>query len=438
MAAPERRDLRPVALGPPRSTGAGSVDVPRGPDGAAGTGPRHRACHLGEGDALVAVTPGAIALCVLTADCAPLALGSPEGVFAAVHAGWRGLVAGVVERGRAAHAGPGGHRRGRGARTVHPRRLLRVRRVRTSTPSPTGLRRRRCGPTTGTGGRRSTCRPAVGAALGRAGADAVDGVDACTACGGGYFSHRARADAGRQALVVWSRPGGTRVTGSPATPSRGSRERLADIRARIEAAVPRSRRGHPDGRDQGFRARRGADRGGRRADGGGGELRRRAGGQGRRDGRRPRTRPRSGTSSGPSSATRWPRLAPLVPCWQGVARAEEGRAIARRRPGATVLVQVDVAGLPGRGGVPAGRPSRDLVAALRDEDLDVAGLMAVGPPGPAGGRPAGLRQVPAPGRRARPAGALHGHDRRPRGGPVGGIDDGPGRAGPVRRAPAPP
>ena len=32
------------------------------------------------------------------------------------------------------------------------------------------------------------------------------------------------------------------------------------------------------------------------------------------------------------------------------------------------------------------------MAALRDEDLDVAGLMAVGPPGPAGGRPA---RVPA-------------------------------------------
>ena len=36
-------------------------------------------------------------LAVLTADCAPVALGSPEGVHAAVHVGWRGLVAGVVE-----------------------------------------------------------------------------------------------------------------------------------------------------------------------------------------------------------------------------------------------------------------------------------------------------------------------------------------------------
>ena len=75
------------------------------------------------------------------------------------------------------------------------------------------------------------------------------------------------------------------------------------------------------------------------------------------------------------------RLAPVVAWWQGVSRVEEGRAIAGRRPGATVLVQVDVAGLPGRGGCPPDEVP-DLVGALRDLDLDVAGLMAVGPPGP--------------------------------------------------------
>ena len=75
------------------------------------------------------------------------------------------------------------------------------------------------------------------------------------------------------------------------------------------------------------------------------------------------------------------RLAPLVAWWQGVARLEEGRAIARRHPGATVLVQLDVAGLPGRGGCSPDRVP-ELVEGLRDEDLEVAGLMAVGPPGP--------------------------------------------------------
>ena len=87
-----------------------------------------------------------------------------------------------------------------------------------------------------------------------------------------------------------------------------------------------------------------------------------------------------------------PRLAPLVACWQAVGRIEEGRAIAQRHPGARVLVQVDVAGLPGRGGVAPSEVAA-LVTALRDEDLDVAGLMAVGPPGPPEGARAGFRTV---------------------------------------------
>jgi hypothetical protein len=88
------------------------------------------------------------------------------------------------------------------------------------------------------------------------------------------------------------------------------------------------------------------------------------------------------------------RLAPLVACWQGVSRLEEGRAIAKRWPGAGVLIQVDIAGIPGRGGCePAGVPG--LVSAVRDQGLAVAGLMAVGPPGPPEGSRAGFRAVTA-------------------------------------------
>jgi pyridoxal phosphate enzyme (YggS family) len=75
------------------------------------------------------------------------------------------------------------------------------------------------------------------------------------------------------------------------------------------------------------------------------------------------------------------RLAPMVSWWQSLSRVEEGRAVAKRRPGAHVLVQVDVAGLPGRSGCPP-EEAVGLVSALRDEDLSVEGLMAVGPPGP--------------------------------------------------------
>jgi hypothetical protein len=76
------------------------------------------------------------------------------------------------------------------------------------------------------------------------------------------------------------------------------------------------------------------------------------------------------------------RLAPLVDCWQSVSRIEEGRAIARRRPGASVLVQVDVVGGKGRNGC-APEEVSGLVAVLGDEELDVVGLMTIGPPGPA-------------------------------------------------------
>ena len=86
------------------------------------------------------------------------------------------------------------------------------------------------------------------------------------------------------------------------------------------------------------------------------------------------------------------RLAPLVSCWQSVGRIEEGRAIARRHPGARILIQVDVVGLPGRSGVgPEG--VGELVAALRDENLDVAGLMTVGPPGDPEEARSGFRTV---------------------------------------------
>ena len=88
-----------------------------------------------------------------------------------------------------------------------------------------------------------------------------------------------------------------------------------------------------------------------------------------------------------------PRLAPIVSCWQGVWPGS-------RRAGPSP------AGAPGPGSwsrwtwpaCPAGvacAPAdvAGLVAALRDEDLDVAGLMAVGSPGPPEGARAGFREV---------------------------------------------
>ena len=50
--------------------------------------------HCGEGDAVFTREHG-LALSVVTADCVPVLLAGPEGM-AAVHAGWRGIVGGVV------------------------------------------------------------------------------------------------------------------------------------------------------------------------------------------------------------------------------------------------------------------------------------------------------------------------------------------------------
>jgi YfiH family protein len=69
-----------------------------------GQGPPEGKPTLGDGDGLVTADPGVV-LAVLTADCAPVLLADPAaGVVGAVHAGWRGLAAGVVEAGVAAMA----------------------------------------------------------------------------------------------------------------------------------------------------------------------------------------------------------------------------------------------------------------------------------------------------------------------------------------------
>lgn len=73
-------------------------------------------------------------------------------------------------------------------------------------------------------------------------------------------------------------------------------------------------------------------------------------------------------------------LAKVIALWQSVDRLELGREIAKHRPGAAVLVQVNLTDDPARGGArPLEVPS--LVAGLLDHGLDVRGLMAVGPPG---------------------------------------------------------
>ncbi len=74
------------------------------------------------------------------------------------------------------------------------------------------------------------------------------------------------------------------------------------------------------------------------------------------------------------------RLASSVGLWQGIDRLEEGEAVARAAPGAQVLVEVDVTGARGRGGVEPGSVG-PLVDGLVRLGLDVRGLMTVAPAG---------------------------------------------------------
>lgn len=71
-------------------------------------------------------------------------------------------------------------------------------------------------------------------------------------------------------------------------------------------------------------------------------------------------------------------LAGLVWMWHGVDRAEEGEAIAKAAPGSSVLVQVNVSGESTKAGC-SWIDAEPLVEALSRLELDVRGLMAVGP-----------------------------------------------------------
>jgi polyphenol oxidase len=157
--------------------------------------------HAGaEADAAVTATPGAV-LAVHTADCAPVLLESADAtVVAAVHAGWRGLVAGVLEQAVASmerlgatdiHAQVGPHIRGRCYEFGTDELDLVADRygddVRT---------------TTGWGTPALDVTAAVQSALDAVGVDVSD-RGGCTACEPHrLWSHRARGDRARMAATI--------------------------------------------------------------------------------------------------------------------------------------------------------------------------------------------------------------------------------------------
>ena len=161
-------------------------------------GAGHRAGEKADG--AVTNSEGA-PLAIHVADCAPVAFTSPEGVIGVAHAGWRGLLAGVIES------------------TVSAMRSLGA-----------GAIRAELGPCIGpecyefgaidlealagrfgdqvvgrtAGGSPALDIPAaVSSATSRLGVTLDTSAHVCTACDARYFSHRAGDDA-RHALVVWT------------------------------------------------------------------------------------------------------------------------------------------------------------------------------------------------------------------------------------------
>jgi copper oxidase (laccase) domain-containing protein len=153
-----------------------------------------------DGDAALA-TDEETCVAVLVADCLPIAIGSPEGVRLAVHAGWRGLVAGIVgtaaaaarTAGASALVGGLGPCIGPCCYEFSPEDLERV----------TGVLGDRVAAKTVNGKDSLDIRRAAHEALDAAGVRVDTEDDSCTSCGAGWYSARARADTARQALYVW-------------------------------------------------------------------------------------------------------------------------------------------------------------------------------------------------------------------------------------------
>ncbi|MCL5947621.1 MAG: polyphenol oxidase family protein [Actinobacteria bacterium] len=152
------------------------------------------------GDAIVATGTGRC-LVILTADCMPVALASSEGIYGAVHAGWRGLMAGVLENAVSVMRRYGATKvyaavgpsigpccyefSQEGAMAVAGRFGMDV--MTTSHRGAVSLDLARGAAT----------------ALGRVGATVTWQADECTACSGKYFSYRSGDLSARQAMCVW-------------------------------------------------------------------------------------------------------------------------------------------------------------------------------------------------------------------------------------------
>jgi polyphenol oxidase len=129
---------------------------------------------------------------VLVADCLPVLLGSDSGVTA-LHVGWRGLAAGVLEEGVRVHRQLG---RGEIGAFIGPGAGVCCYEVGEEVHAALGGRHR--------AGARVDLKAVASERLRRMGVTQVSDVEICTICDRRFFSHRREGDrAGRQAGVAW-------------------------------------------------------------------------------------------------------------------------------------------------------------------------------------------------------------------------------------------
>ena len=157
--------------------------------------------HAGvEADAAVTDVPGAV-LAVQAADCAPVVL-LADGAVGVAHAGWRGLVRGVLPAAVDALRALGATEvRARLGPCIHPGCYEfgadALAEVEAAVGRPVGGR-------TAAGALALDLPAAAAASLATVGVDLDAGGSRCTACSASlHWSHRARAEPGRQAAVAW-------------------------------------------------------------------------------------------------------------------------------------------------------------------------------------------------------------------------------------------
>jgi len=155
-----------------------------------------------EGDAMVSALDD-VPLAIHTADCGPVLLVGDGGQFGVVHAGWRGAAAGVLGATVDALRRHGCHRIHAVVGPAIGPECYEFGSAQLAALSG------QLGPeimaTTATGAPALDMRAAIRLQLVAASVDPndIEVMDICTACSPGYYSHRARNERGRQALIAW-------------------------------------------------------------------------------------------------------------------------------------------------------------------------------------------------------------------------------------------